>query len=538
MEMSKGVVLGGCLAALAACESGDVILQPTNVDNSTDNSVVNSGGDGSDNPCASYTDPDTDSLEQGSFDGTNCTYRASFVSFENSLEVDLSIPFITGAHVFEETLAVGTEVAPGEGAAPADGEGPTLTIAPGSTLAFLDPADYLLISRGSRIEANGSPSAPITLTGFADAVTGTAGPEDVQLWGGLVINGNGITNNCTDAQRASDNCHVQSEGQPSYYGGDDNGESSGTLRYVIVKHTGFEVAPGDELNGVTFNAIGSGTVVENLEVYSTFDDGIEMFGGAVSISNLLAVYVRDDSIDFSDGWVGSVTNALVIHSQTDGNRCIEGDNIGSGRADQGVPLDTAPVTNPMISNLTCIMSSHDAGTHDPSEGIVLRRGPRAQFTDSVIFGAYADDVGENNECFEFDDDVTRNFAQGGDTTMTNSLIVCEDATKDSLQNGDDIAEWVLGANPSTNGANYDFNTGNVIVEAADLVADTDINVLDCFYTDSTLTDDVGAQIPIVPVSGQLGAVTRDDDWTAPWGYGLRAGNRGQALWFAPGNECP
>ena len=538
MEMRKVVVLGTCLAALVACESGDIVLQPTNVDNSTDNRAVNSGGGSDGNPCASYTDPATNSLEQGSFDGTNCTYGASFVSFENSLQVDLSIPFITGVHVFEETLAVGTEVAPGEGAAPADGEGPTLTIAPGSTLAFSDPADYVLISRGSRIEANGSPSAPITFTGFSDAVTGTAGPEDVQLWGGVVINGNGITNNCTDAQRASDDCHVQSEGPPSYYGGDDNGESSGTLRYVIVKHTGFEVVSGDELNGVTFNAVGSGTVVENLEVYSTYDDGIEMFGGAVSISNLLAVYVRDDSIDFSDGWVGSVTNALVIHSQTDGNRCIEGDNIGAGRANLGVPLDTAPVTNPMISNLTCIMSSHDAGTHDPSEGIVLRLGPRAQFMDSVIFGAYADDVGENNRCFELVDDVTRNFAQGGETTMTNSLIVCEDATKGSLQNGDDIGEWVLGANPSTNGANYSFNTGNVIVEAADLVADADINVLDCYYTASMLTDDAGAQIDIVPASGQLGAVTRDDDWTAPWGYGLRADNRGQALWFAPGNGCP
>ena len=59
-------------------------------------------------------------------------------------------------------------------------------------------------------------------------------------------------------------CHVESEGRPSFYGGNDNADNSGILRYVVVKHAGFEVAPGDELNGVTFNAVGSGTVVENL----------------------------------------------------------------------------------------------------------------------------------------------------------------------------------------------------------------------------------------------------------------------------------
>jgi hypothetical protein len=66
------------------------------------------------------------------------------------------------------------------------------------------------------------------------------------------------------------------------------------------------VATDDELNGLTLNAVGSGTVIENLEVYSTFDDGVEFFGGAANISNLVALYVRDDSIDFSDGWSGRI----------------------------------------------------------------------------------------------------------------------------------------------------------------------------------------------------------------------------------------
>ena len=511
-------------ATLTACGGGDIELTPTNVDNSVDNSVVNSGGQASTNPCASYDD--SGNTVQGSFDGTNCTYGSDFVGVSNPLSVDLTIPFITGVHIFQDSLFVGTNV--DSGVAPAEGEGPTLTIAAGNTLAFSDSADYLLVNRGSRIEAIGSPTAPMTLTGFTDAVTGTAGPESVQLWGGVVINGNGITNNCTDDERTNNACHVVSEGQPSNYGGSVNSESSGTLRYVVVKHTGFEVAAGDELNGITFNAVGSGTTVENLQIYSTFDDGIEFFGGAVNITNYVALYVRDDSIDFSDGYVGTIQNALVIHQQTDGNRCVEGDNIGSGRADSGEALDAAPISMPTIANLTCITSNSDGGTHDPSEGIVLRRGPQATFVDSIIFGGYSDDAGEDNECFEIDDGVTRDFAQNGNTTMNSTLIACEDPTKDSLENGDDIAEWVLGANPSTNGADYSFNGGNVIVTDP---INTNVSILDGYYTAETLTDDTGNPIVITTVGDQLGAVTADDDWTANWTFGLEAANRGQPLWF-------
>jgi hypothetical protein len=302
----------GLTAVLAACSSGDITLAPTNIDAST---TTGGSGGGQTNPCASYAVSGV--TRQGSFDGSNCTYDANFVSETNPLTVDVTIPFFSGVHIFQSSLFVGQDVS--SGAAPASGAGPTLTIAAGNRIAFTDSGDYLLLTRGSQIIADGSPSAPITFTSFTDAVSGTAGPYDVQLWGGIVINGNGITNNCTDAQRTSNSCHVESEGRPSFYGGNDNADSSGILRYVVVKHAGFEVAPGDELNGVSLNAVGSGTVIENLEIYSAYDDGVEFFGGAVNITNLVALYVRDDSIDFSEGWSGTIETAWVIHSPTDGN---------------------------------------------------------------------------------------------------------------------------------------------------------------------------------------------------------------------------
>ncbi|MEE4300813.1 MAG: hypothetical protein V2J24_15345, partial [Pseudomonadales bacterium] len=266
-------------ALLAGCGGGDINLTPTNIDNSVDNSVAGGGG-GSSNPCAQYVDVGGTTL-QGNFDGQNCTYGSDFVGVGNPITVDLTIPFISGVHIFEDSLFIGENV--DTGPAPAEGQGATVTVRGGNTLAFLDSQDYVLVNRGSQLVAAGSAAAPITFTAFSDAVLGTAGPEDVSLWGGIQLNGNGITNNCTDAERAADQCNVLTEGQPSNYGGDTNTESSGVLSYVVTKHSGFEVAPGDELNGITFNAIGSGTQVDHVEVYSTFDDGLEWFGSAVAV---------------------------------------------------------------------------------------------------------------------------------------------------------------------------------------------------------------------------------------------------------------
>jgi hypothetical protein len=514
--------------AVAACDGGGVDLQVQTVDNSTDNST--SGGGGSTNPCASYTVAGSSEVRQGTFDGTNCVYSSAFVGKTNPLTANLTIPFISGVHIFQDSLFVGQNVT--SGVAPAGGTGPVLTIAAGNRLAFSNSADYVLVNRGSQIVANGSPAAPITFTAFADAVTNTAGANDVQLWGGIVVNGNGITNNCSDAERAADQCHVTSEGQPSNYGGDDNSESSGSLRYVVVKHTGFEVAPGDELNGITFNAVGSGTVVENLQVYSTYDDGLEFFGGAVSPKNVIVLYARDDSLDYSDGYVGTIERALIVHYRNDGNRCVEGDNIGEGRSTAGAPLDTAPLSEPVIRNMTCITSNYDSGTHGDSEGPLGRQGARIRIEDSIVYAGYG--VVENgktsNECLEIESPVSLAWAASGASHVSNTLIACEEAAKGTLANGDTLLQWVT--DTSANGASYAFNAGNRVITDS---ANANVVVLEAgsFYTSTALKDAAGAAVTMTPASGQLGAVRRADDWTSPWAFGLRSTNADEPLWFAP-----
>jgi len=531
MKTIRWVFAAVALVGLAACEGGGVDLNVSNTDNSVDNS---GGGDdgGSDNPCASYTPNGSTQAVRGSFDGTNCVYGSNFVGAANPLLVDLTIPFITGKHIFQDSLFVGENV--DTGAAPQEGEGPTLTIAAGNTLVFQDAFDYVLINRGSQILANGSPTAPITFTSFTDAISGTAGANDVQQWGGIVINGNGITNNCSDAERAADQCHVVTEGQPSNYGGDNNAESSGSLQYVVVKHTGFEVAPGDELNGITFNAVGSGTVVENVQVYSTYDDGLEFFGGAVNVTNAVILYARDDSLDYSDGYVGTIQNALAIHWQSDGNRCIEGDNVGSNRSDVGVPLDTAPLTTPTISNLTCITGNTDVNTHGDSEGPLARQGAQMVLQNSIIYAGYgtAISAAASNECFEVESTESLAFAAAGGSffTANNNVVACQEAVKGTLANGDALTEWFLGANPSANGANYSFNAGNFII-ADPANANVQVLVPGTYLTAPAIVDETATAI-VADASG-LGAVQEGDDWTAPWAFGLRSSNADEPLWFAP-----
>lgn len=500
---------------IASCGGGgsDVNINANDNSTSTDNSV--STGGGSTNPCASYTIAGSATTRQGSFDGTNCTYDSAFVGETNPLAQDLTIPFITGAHIFNDVLQVGANVS--SGPAPAGGTGPVLTIEAGATLAFADD-DYLLVNRGSQIVAVGSPSRPITITGFSDAVTGTADQFDVSLWGGVVINGNGITSQCDDAARANDNCHLLSEGKPSNFGGDDNSESSGRLEYVVVKHTGFEAAPGDELNGITFNAVGSGTVVRNIQVYSTFDDGVEFFGGAVNVENLVAMYVRDDSIDFTDGYVGTVGPALVIHNPTDGNRCIEGDGDGDN-------LGLTPITNPTIINMTCIPSNIDEppSTHGDSEGVIIRRGARATILNSIVYDGHGMNFLSQggNELFEIDDTSTTQAAQDGESVFAGSLLAGAVATQDSLPNGDTIEQWFLNSGTGS----YPANVGNAIItDTAPAAA-----VLDGFYTVDAFTDVLGNPITVTPADTDgdgdtadeiIGAVVAGDDWTAGWTFNL------------------
>ena len=352
MRITQLFALGSAALFLAACDSGDITLSPTTVDNSVDNST--SAPVAATNPCASYVE--SGQTFQGDFDGTDCTYTSLFTSDTRPITVDsITFPNFGGLHIFEDSLYIGEDVDANAAATgvriPQQGEGTRLVIEAGNTMVFTEGSSYVRIARGSQIFAEGTEDDPITFTAIED-IQGTATESDRGLWGGLQINGNGRSNNCHDGTATGispgsanqflptannvHNCHVTAEGRPATYGGNNNAENSGVLTYVRVKHAGFEVVDGDELNAITLNAVGSGTTISHVQVYTTQDDGFEMFGGAVNLDHIVAVNVGDDSIDYSQGYTGNIQYAVVVDTSGAG-RCIEGDNTGGGIGDGVTP---------------------------------------------------------------------------------------------------------------------------------------------------------------------------------------------------------
>ena len=548
MSFKKIITLNMLAASLVACGGGDINIAPSVTSNTTGGTT---GGGSTSSVCAAYTSGGT--TFQGTLSGNNCQYDSSFVDIDNPLTVDVTFQDLpnNGVHVFAGSLVVGenfnTDAELAAAGITEGGDGPTVAIGAGSTLAFQSSDDFMVINRGAQIVANGTPAAPITITSQTDAVFGTVGPEDVQQWGGLVINGFGVTNKCSytgtrgvDLAPASE-CHVVAEGQASAgetnYGGNNDADSSGTMRYVVVKHTGAEVAPGNELNGIAFNAVGSGTTVEFLEVYSVYDDGIEFFGGAVDIDNYIAVYAKDDSIDIDEGYRGTITNALIIQSETDGNRCVESDGIGSYTDVQATPGAVADLiarglnSAATILNMTCIVSANEVGTHDPGAGLRIREAHIPIIRNSIVTTAYSGDkkLGDDdfNWCLRIDDEGGP-AALAGDLKITNTIFACQDLIDGDLGAGASTLTW-LDTGAFDNATYQSAEAG----EDPTATSNPALVILDGFYSllpaGMTIT---GETVP-TPAGGEtfIGAVISTDDWTAGWTYGIHPGSRAKALWF-------
>ncbi len=371
-----------------------------------------------------------------------------------------------------------------------------LTIEAGTTIYGRSGGDYLVISRDSQIQANGSVTKPITFTSSED-IKGE--PTNAGQWGGVVLLGNASVNKCPTDGSA---CALQVEGaqEGAVFGGTNDTDNSGTLRYVVVKHAGYEIAPDNELNGITFGGIGSGTTVEYVQVHDNADDGVEFFGGTVNIKYLVLTSNQDDSVDWDLGYRGKLQYVLAKHSPTNGpaNRGIEADNNGAHPSIQ-------PQSNPTVANMTIIGNDFNTASAD-SEGIYLREGTKAQLFNFVVTGTSG-----MGECLELEGgattSVTVNQALAGETVLTNSVIACAEPFKDSKA-GDgsillDIKNWFLNSNPDNSEAAAMTDVVNGIY-TIDTTTPKDFTG-DAFFTNST----------------HIGAVSADNDWTAGWTVGLK-----------------
>ncbi|MDX9881125.1 MAG: hypothetical protein RBS73_03600 [Prolixibacteraceae bacterium] len=221
----------------------------------------------------------------------------------------------------------------------------TLTIEPGVIIkgeaGTGANATALLIARGAKIMAEGTAGSPIIFTSVADEIqpgqvsSPNLDPTLNGLWGGLIVLGNAPISVKTGETAQIEG--IPASDQNGLYGGTNAADNSGVIRYVSVRHGGANIGEGNEINGLTLGGVGSGTTIENIEIVANQDDGIEWFGGTVSVKNALVWNTEDDAIDADQSWIGMLDNFIVINP---GDKCFELDG----------PEGAAAVKNYMIKN--------------------------------------------------------------------------------------------------------------------------------------------------------------------------------------------
>ena len=196
-------------------------------------------------------------------------------------------------------------------------------------------ATVLVIAAGGIINAVGTATAPIIFTDYNDEINyadNGVSPNrlatDRGRWGSIVVLGNAIVGE----DGGSDDIEGIAEGNTwTQYGGSIDAESSGRMEYVSIRHSGQEIGGGNELQGLTLGGVGSGTVIENIEIVGSEDDGIEIFGGSVNVSNLMIYFNGDDAIDLDEGYNGTIDNAVIVmDADTDNAFEIDGTEDSTG----------------------------------------------------------------------------------------------------------------------------------------------------------------------------------------------------------------
>lgn len=265
--------------------------------------------------------------------------------------------------------------------------GAILTIEPGTKIVGeLGKQGGLIITRSAKIIADGTADKPIVFT--SEAATPARGD-----WSGLVILGNAPTNASFNGVQGvgaiegginnSDNLGLY--GTPATQG-QNPADNSGILRYVRIEYAGYAFLPDNEINGLTLGGVGSGTVIDYVQVSYANDDSFEFFGGTVSATHLIAYKGLDDEFDTDNGFAGRVQFGISIRdsavadiSKSNG---FESDNDANGSA-------LSPITSAMFSNMTFVgprATATNIGNSNYGSGAHLRRNTKESIYNSVIMG--------------------------------------------------------------------------------------------------------------------------------------------------------
>ena len=294
-------------------------------------------------------------------------------------------------------------------------DGAKLIIQPGTTIVS-DVAEKgaLCIERGSQIIAEGTQSKPIVFT--SGRPEGQRSPGD---WGGIVILGRAKTN------RSSEPTIEGGIGRP--YGGTNDSDNSGVMRFVRIEYAGIAAMPNSEINALTLGGVGNGTILENIQTIYANDDAFEFFGGTVNGKNLYAYATADDDFDFDFGYTGMITNGVAkrdpqfVDSGDAGNG-VECDNDGTGSSAQ-------PYTHPKLYNMILVGPNVSTALANHNLGLRFRRSTQFTMKNSVVWGWMKGGLSlESNETAQFVKDGVSDFENNSVGTFNPTLNFISKAT--------------------------------------------------------------------------------------------------------------
>jgi hypothetical protein len=272
-----------------------------------------------------------------------------------------------------------TDIGLDRGAAPTADAAVVLNIQPGVVVFASTGVSWLAVNRGNRINAVGTPTAPIVFTS-RDNVLGLATNDSQGQWGGVVLLGRAPITDCTVAPGATPGtvaCERQTEGavDPAYFGGATPADNSGTMRYVQIRYSGYVLSGDSELQSLTLGGVGSGTTISHIHSHNSSDDAFENFGGTVSMRNLVLTGADDDTIDVDTGYQGTIQYVIGVQ-KTSGNpdSMIEQDSANA--------LETqTPRTNMRLANFTFVHRNAASGNQ---AAMLFRGGSDASLVNGVV----------------------------------------------------------------------------------------------------------------------------------------------------------
>lgn len=227
-------------------------------------------------------------------------------------------------------------------------DGQVLTIEPGTVVRARQgsgrASSALIVARGGKIIAEGTAVEPIIFTVEGDNLNGSVGADERGLWGGVIMLGSASINS------PSGEAHI--EGIPvseprGIYGGNNDQDNSGVLRYVSIRYGGTDLGQGNEINGLTLGGVGAATLIDHVEVFANADDGIELFGGTVNLSHIVVANCADDAVDIDYGYQGSGQFWCLVQASGYGDKLIE---IDGGEAS----ITSPPYSLPEIYNVSAV----------------------------------------------------------------------------------------------------------------------------------------------------------------------------------------